>query len=114
MDILVMIVVICVIASTVKKNQTRSRRQYRRNAPGRGQAHWGSQTVYPRKREQAAQTASRQPQNPAGSPIPELPRSSSDWDGNDRKSGEDELEALIPQNHLYEEELKKRLAVRDE
>ena len=114
MDILIVIAVICVIASTVKKNQTRNRKQSQGRTVGREPSHWGTQTIYPRKKANTGRATSRQSQKPADSPIPELPRSSSDWDSNDRKAGEDELEALIRQNHAYEEELKKLLAIRDE
>ena len=46
--------------------------------------------------------------------IPEPEPSASDWDWRDRKNGEDELEALIRQNHAYEKELEKLLAVQDQ
>ncbi len=114
MDILIVIVVICVIASTMKKNQTRNQKQSHGRTVSREPSHWGTQTIHPRKKARTSQATSRQSKNPAGSPLPEFPRSSSDWDSSDRKAGEDELEALIRQNHAYEEELKKLLAIRDE
>ncbi len=132
MDILIAVIAISIVVSALKAQASRNQRERNR---GEGYSGWGQQTVYPRggrSRQPGgpAQNAGGSSRNaggrpggpspfPAGEtytaqPVPEFKGTASDWDSQDRRPGEDELEALIRQNHAYEKELEKLLAVQED
>ena len=120
MDLLAGILVICVIiGSALAKNagsgSGRSGSGPRRNSAGTGAPFSGGGR---RTSGDSGRRAFRAAERFRGSRKADAPigsyGTSSDWNREDRRPGEDELEALIRQNHAYEEELKKLLAVREE
>lgn len=141
MELIILVIMIAAVVSSVK---SKKRRNHSGSQTDRGQTvNRGGQTVfYPNNRQRSQGNFGGRPQQPdagrggagssrpqqngayrpapperssyASQPVSILEPSASDWDWRDRKSGEDELEALIRQNHEYEKELEKLLAVQDQ